>query len=537
MERDGLMKISRFLILQFHSRNFRFLSATSVLIVLFLYSTGPSRDDWANMTNLRGIEFNYSNVAQIFTNSWCCEHERRFFFLSWLFQWPLAHLGSFAASALYLLVGCTAAGIGWKAFVLGKQLFPSQGWAEAFGFAAGWSASTLVVGHWANNLFFLLPVFFLLCLIQELFFTGEKYKRKTILVLILATEFSGESTLGLLALVLIIHILKNWKNSRERIYSFAYLGSFVVSASLYNLVVAGPTSNSFNTDTQIYKNYLATFILQEKRMWLSNGELYGVANRSLIQFLVFFFIIGACFAYATLVPLQSNSGLVASEFRRVNLSRGVAIALLIVLSIAFPMILGILTGSRTGPDYRYHLTTSLSLFCLIFTLLYKYRKLEKIILGFLVVGLTFGSASALEASSRQRDFDIKIWDSIYSQMPSNQLTALVTFNPHNNYPMPPYHSFAESDFQADWGMAGKFAWENGSRIPIYAKMECDQFECQATDYYGTGTNLSRQKLYGVVYVLSNLAIDPDKLQVEDFRITKSYEEYVKYIEKNPKIVY
>jgi hypothetical protein len=100
--------------------------------------------------------------------------------------------------------------------------------------------------------------------------------------------------------------------------------------------------------------------------------------------------------------------------------------------------------------------------------------------------------------------------------------------------MPPYHSFAESDFQADWGIAGKYRWKTGRRVPVYSGIFCEDGKCFGNLYYG-GTDLindiDNQRL---VFIMSAEKIDTTHLQIEDFVITKKYADYYEFIKLHPK---
>ena len=198
------------------------------------------------------------------------------------------------------------------------------------------------------------------------------------------------------------------------------------------------------------------------------------------------------------------------------------------------MLLGIITGARLGPDYRYHfpvILLTIFVVSLILSSIRKYSYLSLIL--FIVVGC-YSSAAALETRHRQGLLDSQIWNQVDSLEFGNDIDAFITHNPFTSYPMPPYHSFAESDFQADWGIAGKHLWETGRRVPVYSSIFCEDRKCFGNRYYG-GTDLIKDiDNRRLVFIMSAEKIDTTRLQIEDFVITKKYADYDEFIKLHPK---
>jgi len=65
---------------------------TIPFLTYFFISYRPARDDWNNWANLRDIPLSVSSFQDVLLNRWCCGHEKRTFFLSWMIQWPLTHI-------------------------------------------------------------------------------------------------------------------------------------------------------------------------------------------------------------------------------------------------------------------------------------------------------------------------------------------------------------------------------------------------------------------------------------------------------------
>ena len=85
---------------------------------------------------------------------------------------------------------------------------------------------------------------------------------------------------------------------------------------------------------------------------------------------------------------------------------------------------------------------------------FAYPRILTLIIIYGLVTVTF--TASLEVRTRAKSLDQAIWQKIESLENYEKLDGFVTYSPYTNYPMPPYHSFAESDFQADWGIYGRY---------------------------------------------------------------------------------
>jgi hypothetical protein len=206
-----------------------------------------------------------------------------------------------------------------------------------------------------------------------------------------------------------------------------------------------------------------------------------------------------------------------------------------ILGIIFPMAIGILTGTRTGPDYRYHLLILISVELLIFFLAYNAPKLSKASLIVVSIAMIFGTASALEVRNRQHDLDLQVWDKVTRISDLQKIDAIVTYNPYTNYPMAPYHSFAESDFQADWGIGGKVYWLTRHRIPVFSNENCQNKKCLGTNYYGGVTDIQNLGRGKIIYVASLKNIEPQSISQSDFLVTDDYQTFIAFKNSHPKI--
>jgi hypothetical protein len=199
------------------------------------------------------------------------------------------------------------------------------------------------------------------------------------------------------------------------------------------------------------------------------------------------------------------------------------------------MILGVIGGSRTGPDYRYHLPLFMGVILAISYLYIKfsYPKNIALIIIYCIVATSF--AASLEVRIRAKSLDHQIWQKIDSLENFEKLDGFVTFSPHTNYPMPPYHSFAESDFQADWGIYGKYKWLTNRQVPVYSNLVCSEnYSCKAVDYSGKQFDISNFKSKNFAYIYTNLLIDEPSLNINDFNVTSDYESFYNFARLHPK---
>jgi hypothetical protein len=199
------------------------------------------------------------------------------------------------------------------------------------------------------------------------------------------------------------------------------------------------------------------------------------------------------------------------------------------------MILGIISGSRLGPDYRYHFPIfilTISLFLILYLYFWKDRTFVLLLISTIIIT---SYSFALEVRHRQQEIDAKIWNLIESKSNYESLDGFITYNPNTNYIMPPYHSFAESDFQADWGISGKYNWFNKRRVPIYYDIKCNSsFQCQTMDYSGTQSDIFNLNSKKFIYLYSQTQIDEAFINEDMFKVTSNYLEFKNFKDSNPK---
>jgi hypothetical protein len=510
----------------------KFILSNLIPASIFLYILRPIRDDWSNFSNLRGIPFNVNGLINVATNQWCCTHEKRFFFFSWLIQWPMAHLGDLSFVAVYLLCAAILLRLNWNVFQILITSKINLNIALLISGTIGWSAGSVIIGGWANNIFFTLPLALFSELIRNLWFT-EKSKPFNLAILIFACEFSGESTLGLLGIVLLIYFFQKYRAKENLFVPLFFLGQYVISALLNYGLTSGPRALNHQLDFTIFRNYFEGLKNQHLRLWNINSSAYGIESRNFKLFTIFcvLMILNVAIQVRFKNKLKENS-----LIKELPIARLYLFSILAWLAIFVPMILGVVSGSRTGPDYRYQLPLFIGIIAtisLIYLRIDYPRKLSIFALS-LFVAITF--AASLEVRARMHSLDEKIWEKIESNQNFQNLEGIVTYNPHTNYPMPPYHSFAESDFQADWGIGGKYFWLTNRRIPVYSNLMCNsEFSCTARDYSGNEFEIKEFNGKHFIYIYTDTKIDELDLTFDKINVSTNYQEFLDFVMMHPKI--
>jgi hypothetical protein len=199
-----------------------------------------------------------------------------------------------------------------------------------------------------------------------------------------------------------------------------------------------------------------------------------------------------------------------------------------------PLIIGALTGVRGGSDYRYHLLPSVIFILILFSLVsgIKQDKVKYIFCILIVLYSVLIFSRALDARLFQSQLDDKLWrkiESVSSALPK----LVITYNPYTSYVMPPYFTFAESDFQADWGIAGYFSWHQNFRPMIGKRIECSENNCKVAGYYGDSFEISVDSLKETIFIMSHTNINPKNLNISDFKVSNKFSDYLEYIELFP----
>lgn len=503
------------------------------IIILILSNSRPARDDWSNWSNLRSLSLlDIESWRAIATNSWCCQHEKRIFFISWLVQWPLSKIGFLAIPFIYLLILF----LFYLIFLSLKQLVfiytKDKFFAVFVSLIVTFSPISVVVGFWPNNLFFLIPATFSLLLAVKL--SEPRLRRVVVVVLAFVSVFSGESAIIFVVLLIFIAAIYRRKQGDDKF--LASLGvTIIFSIFVYREFIAvGPDENRSQISIQKIYQYFLGFKSQFFQLWNVNSSAYKLEQVFSLRFLLLLILL-----YSICVTLISRERK-SFKFHNAKFDKKIKKLMSLVvlyLSCLGPLIIGAALGTREGSNYRYHLLPfvgiSLLISAVLFSLFRSQRLRMILLLPILSYSLFMGSL-ALETRFKQGEMDAAIWDRLV-ELNGRLPEVVVTHSPFTSYLMPPYFSFAESDFQADWGIAGYVFWNSSQRPMVFRSLACVGSECTATTYYGEKIVLPETVLLKTVFMYTSKEIEPRKLNVDDFYITKSYESYKRFSEKYPQV--
>jgi hypothetical protein len=510
-----------------------FASIVLLLSTVILASIRPARDDWNNWSNLRALSVNEpSSFLSIVRNSWCCGHEKRTFFLSWLIQWPITNLGSFTPFVMYIVILLLCIWIA-KNLVYLVQFFTSDATLSSFtALIFVFSPFVVIVAFWPNNLFFLLPLAFSIELFRQL--SSVRPKKLLISLLVFLTLFSGESAVIVLYSLLFYSFFLH-RNGKFRVFLIMLTISSIAILLFYReFIVAGPKESSVLFSLETLDQYMTGFTNQFQSIIDYRSSIYKLDNLNAGRFfLVFFCEIIISYLFIRLSRIRQVTTYVL-------LRKGLASILvpgLLYLASLMPLVIGASLGIRTGSDYRYHLVPAFFLLLLFLiamnSLLPILPRVRDVLLSILLTYSIFLSSLAFETRFQQGELDREIWQKVF-MLESHPPEFVVTFNPHTPYVMPPYFSFAESDFQADWGVAGYLLWSNFDRPQVFKDLSCTATRCESIGYYGDKIEYPRSILDKTVFIASAKEIEPDSLDIGDFLITSNYSDFERFVRTNPR---
>jgi hypothetical protein len=506
------------LILQRTWSTYLFVSIPLGIYAATLYR--PARDDWNNWANLRDIPLRFSSIPNIVKNEWCCDHEKRTFFFSWMIQWPITHLGDFAIPLLTLLIFSIIIANGLLAVILSRRFLNSQ-FSILLGLFIAFGPASIVVGGWANNLFFILPVLFGLLFTTVAFFNSEKCFL-LLYPLGALTVFSGETGVPILGMASVF-ILIFYKGRRKKIIVLSSLFTTCLMLFVHQSIAAGP-SKAINFDYRLIISYARSFADQELRIWKITSTIYRPhisSTEMMFAAVVIFFIL--------MLLLQRKQRTSKSLVRPLaSLWAWILVPVLISASLFGPIV-GALTGVRPGPDLRYHYLSALVLSLILLTVCSALKPLIR--QAFVVIAtiyLVVGFVQSVGVRSNQGSIDSEVWEHIESSFGFDS-KYIVTVAPDTNYPMPPYFSFAESDFQADWGIAGYLRWTYRKQVQVFSRIECNGLTCIGLGYYGTNVDIGNDAKNHSVFIVTTAPIAPTELDAADFYVTDDFDEYSELI--------
>jgi hypothetical protein len=509
----------------------KFLIFVHVICFIFFQNlVKPVKDDWNNFSNLRDLPLNLNSFNLIVTNTWCCNHEKRMFFLSWLIQWISSEFGSNSFRVYFLFIGALLTHIGYLTYKIMKHYKFNNNVSLLASVIVSWNPISIIIGGSANNLFLILPIIF--CI--YLFYLVEVKNRTfdiIILFTIFAILFSGESGIGVLLFYLSYKIIVSDKK-----LDFVYLFiTTIVTTTLYNLFISvGPTDSKFKISFSNIQFYVEQLISQERQIWNPNSEIYTrlfTIPESWFQFGL------ASILFILLFQIMNNENILKFS-RQITIKKSIKFLILSIAFISFsliPNMLGILSGSRPSPELRYHFLIFNIILATLIILIIKVARENLIISIFLMSYILFTFITAGFTRYQQNNLDTEVWTKISETVELEKIQFIVTHNPYANYNMPAYTSFAESDFHADWSISGYFRWNYGTKPYIFKYLECKESICFGTGYYSEDRTQFTYIDDSILFIMTKDFINEKNVTVDNFMVSKNYGDYVDFKNSNPKL--
>jgi hypothetical protein len=439
-------------------------------LAISVRSLGFTRDDWNHYVNMRDLHKSLSlpeALSQLTSNEWFGGHELRIFFGSFFTHYllsPLEGLASFAAYAVQTgMHVASAAIVGYLVWrLLGSQL-AAVCTALLLTFAPTISQPSL----WINNLFFVQP-WFLLCVTLLALIVVRRGWLRTILVSVLAIacQFSGEATIPLLYGVLITFAVLDLRSTpgvvkRVQAVIPTFLGVAALAFYLDRIVIRPPGQELHLPGWVHIQAYSQGVRDQFIAMSDVTSAQFGAGSLTPSwPTIIVMFLLAGCGVAATLL---SPGRMTATRKRQWQILSFLVGGLLLAL---VPLMLGMVTGARPGPDLRYLYVPSQVLYAGIVVMLSVItarlgarglRSIKGLLCVIVAYSICTTTYNVMDIWGHQREIDAQIWAKVDSVLtPSTR--RIITFNPNHQYLMAPYHSNAVSDFQADWGVAGRISW-------------------------------------------------------------------------------
>lgn len=521
------------------------LSALSV-IPIGLTHLGFVRDDWnhyAVLRELRSRSSFWESLRLIASNEWFGAHELRIFFGSFITHYAISLTGSAAPFLAYFtqLTMYTLAAVifGWlvwhftRSFVLGATLALSLVYFPAI----------LQPAIWINNLFFVQNWFFLSLSALLMTLTFKPVLRTTLLTLcVLSCAFSGESTLTAVVVMTITYSTIMYRKSSStgnKVLAIAPSLFLILALSTYLALIvrwpAGSGSEINLAGLREFDSYLFSASLQAMSLVVPFSISYGSGSvlPSPTSFLFFLPVV-----------LLACVGMFLAPKDRLGTVRSWKLLLVPVVGLVcalVPMALGVVTGSRPDPDLRYLGFPTICIVSVGVMLIHHRMSLiaqhgERLFRRFslllIVCTVPVSLFNIIDIWGFQRKVDAQIWEKV-DKLLTHETFAIVTFNPNHMYLMAPYHSNAVSDFQADWGVAGRILWKHPTweRKQIFRDAAFDQDALAFRDYYGdTFTCVERKELSGnsaVIYMTYDYGPRFSDLISSPLLVTTSLEQFLK----------
>lgn len=519
------------------------LAAAGIYVLVGVSLLRFARDDWNHYVNMRQLHETMAPaeaISQLVDNQWFGAHELRSFFGSFLVHFMIEPLGAAAPHVAYAVQltmhACAALAIGWVVWRYTKWQTLGIAVALTVLFVPVASAATL----WVNNLFFVQPWFLLAMtvLLAWLSSLGAKPLYLFASLTAVACQFSGEAFIpSLYAFLFAVLLRAVFVDRTPRTVIIAAVPPVVAALTFVGyylfVVVRPPKSDWVWSRLEDFGSY-----------WSGARNMsWGLLNVTSPRYGE-----GSVAPSALTIALAIAVGLtIWMAFRFSGLSRDaqlqkviwvIALSAILLAASIVPLIIGIVSGTRTGPDLRYlyapgifFASLGMSLAMLICLVLPRLQVLFVFVLIPLVLTyFAFATVyNVVDIWGTQRSVDDRIWaeiDSVATSAPA----AIVTYNPNHAYLMAPYHSNAVSDFQADWGVAGRLAWlhPNWPRVPIFRDATRSGGDLALRPYYVDDPVCLRDLGDSggtVIYVVYDYGSRLSDLAYSPLLVTTSFEEY------------
>jgi len=502
-----------------------------------------ARDDWSHYAALRDLRLSHSfweSLHLIITNEWFGAHELRIFFGAFVTHFLISYTGSaamYVAYATQLTMHAVAGGIwGWIA------------WRQSRSFKLGACVSLALVYLppvsqpvlWINNLFFVQNWFFLAlsalamqCRLKPLVGTG------LFSLCLLGSAFSGESTL--LAVVLISGVfsilnLRKSRTLRDRVLAvFPSLILCIALATYLALIVQWPTGPGSELNFSALRNfdsYLSGVVNQSISLVDPLSVRYGSGSVSpSITTLIISLLVSVLAVIGIYLGANDECGSIAKL-------KLLSVPLLGACCAIMPMALGVITGSRPGPDLRY---LGFLMSCVVAggaiiahylasVILRRREYFAHIVAVFALYSISVTTFNIIDVWGLQREVDARIWSQVDNLL-DKETYAIVTFNPNHMYLMAPWHSNAVSDFQADWGVAGRIRWKhpNWKRVNVFRDATMTPNTLYFREYYNETFVCAPPEVFdnqsSVIYITYDYGPEFADLLTAPLLVTTRYEEY------------
>lgn len=517
-------------------------------VPLVALNQGFVRDDWSHYVNMRDLHESlppWEAILRIASNEWFGAHEVRVFFGSFLVHYVISVFGNLAPLFAYLWIALLHASAGLLIGFIVWRVTRLQLLAIAVALAVTYFPPAFQAAIWVNNLFFVQPWFFYLAMISTMLLRSMPFGWRVTVVTIfgLAAAASGEPAIPLvLGSAVVWPIALRLTGQRwlpVAIACIPFTAILVLLCTYLAWIIPGRGNAGFELARLTgFGEYLSGAYRQFIGLLSPRSEYYGYQSVS--------WTLGAALVAVLLVSLCVLALLIAAgDTKSLDVRR---MTLLLVASLAafaaslVPWALGVLSGARLGPDLRYlYIPSSIAVvailslgYCTVRLLLPRDSVLIRVgFVGICAASVLLSVYNICVVWGSQRAVDQRIWSLIEAEL-SADTVAVVTFNPNHPYLMAPYHSGAISDFQADWGVAGRLAWRQreGNRLLIFRDANRDGSTLQLRPYYSNDIECVSLAGSGmrndIIYVAFDYGVNLEALATSPLLVTTDVDAFQEF---------